>query len=176
MKTILNILLLILLVEMVAHGAETLHDEQLYKLDWGIMPPGDCWIGGGWSPYELPDTNMSFEEKRKLIEFENMQIAAASGRKFISRGISALVLGAMLVFFLKQYHLQWVGLIVCGFGIWSFAKGILEIKLAENWQVATGVAAVTILITIVAAMLWSSGIDLGKAKQKLTQKWKRISK
>lgn len=163
MKHILIIILLLSIVESaVCGGGNPEPDKRLYKLEWGIMPPGNCWIGGGWSEYEPERSGMSFEEKRKLIEFENMTQAAEKGREFISWGISALVLGTMLVFFLKQYQLQWIGIGVCGFGLWSFSKGILEIKIAENWQVVTGASAVAIVLAIVAAMLWPRGVDIGE--------------
>ena len=161
----LSIILLIIAVEMVAFGAQAIDpDKPLYQFDWGGPPPGHCTFFGGMSERQHPKPVISPEEKQLRIRLENIGQAAQRGRKMISRGLSAIVLGVMLTFFLKQFHLQSVGLCVSGYGIWQFAAGILEIKLAENWKVATGAAAVGIILIIAAVMLWPRGIDLNLTK------------
>lgn len=166
MKTmILNATILLILVGNVVSGAKAIDPrEPLYQTNI-LLPDCIAKTHPGLDVVDHPKQGVSVEDQEKLIKFENMNRAAERGRGMISMGLSAIVLGAMLVFFLKQYHLQWIGLGVCGFGVWRFSAGILEIKLAENWEVATGAAAVVVLIGIAAAMLWPRGIDLSKAKK-----------
>lgn len=169
MKNLITILLLFFGVRS-AVGADPVNpDAPIYQLDWGIMPPGNRWFGGAWSEREQL-TAKTPKERRLEIELENMAITAAKGRKLMSQGISALVLGVILLFFLKQYSLQGIGLGVAMYGIWRFASGLIEIKLAENWQIATGALFVGIIIVLAGAMLWTRGVNIGTLKALIKRK------
>ena len=63
----LLIIMLILTSSMFARELKPVdktHPE--YQLDWGIMPPGNCWFGGGWS--ERQDTRELSASDRAAIE------------------------------------------------------------------------------------------------------------
>lgn len=170
MKILITALLLLVGMSLAVCWAEQIDPSKpLYQMDYGIMPPGNMWFGGSWSTREhkRPET---LEEQQLRIKLDNMAIAASKGRRLMSHGISAIVLGTMLFFYLNQFHLQWIGLGVAGFGVWRFATGLIEIKIAENWQVVTGALFVGIIITITGAILWNSGVNLGKVWQWVKRK------
>lgn len=164
MKTLTTILLLF--VMSTVRGIDPVDPgEPVFQLDYGVMPPGNMWIGGKWS-----ERKIVIEKTEDQVKAENMAIAAANGRSLMSKGISAIVLGVMLTFFLKQYHLQWVGLGISGYGVWKFSSGLIEIKLAENWQIVTGALFVGIIIIITGAMLWNSGVDFKALLSRIKQR------
>lgn len=150
-------------------------DKPLYQLDWGIMPPGNMWIGGKLSERQIPKAKTATEQQLQA-KLDNIATMAAKGRKSISIGISALVLGIMVLLYLNNNPLQWIGAGITGFGIWRFASGIIEVKLAENWQVTTAALFVGLIVTITAVILWNSGADLGAILGRIKKRVKRSRK
>lgn len=133
--------------------------EKLYRSTLPGLPigPGKR-LGGTYTEAErvrLPDP-MTPDEMAAALEIEggrqqleDRRKTAADGRKKLFRWLPFVFVSIFVSFVLKSYGLQMVG--VGGF-IWSISQvlsGIIEIKLAENWAVATWVIVGAAVVLVV---------------------------
>lgn len=129
-------------------------------------------LGGIWSRYdkEPPLTPAQIkalaDAESYRIQLETQRKLAAKGQKYLSIGISLLLAGALATFILKSYSLQGIGIAIFIGGIYATSKGIIHIKLAENWKVYSTALLVLAVFGTAAIMLRKSGLQLWKKKIK----------
>jgi len=168
MRQLIIVLLLIPLLSVAGTHKKTDPEKPVYQLDWGIFPPGNCWLFGSWS--ERDHECECHEDWADRIKRENAQYAAKLGRNWLRFAAVLAFAGLVLVLCFHDISgLKHFGLGLLPSGAVAYGIGLWFMKTAEVWHWIGYAIALVVVIGLVA-LFWSKGLDVCYNKWKMKRK------
>lgn len=93
-------------------------DKDVYQMDWGVMPPGNMWLGGKWSPREMPQTELTPAQRAQI----EAQHTAAMYRKAAYYSWIIVFIACVASYMLKAREGIGIAIMAAGF---SFASSYM---------------------------------------------------
>lgn len=155
MRLITSLLLIIPLALMASDYPVAHPGDELYRKDKAGKVISWPHIGGVTrvrlpEPMTLDEMVDALDKEGIRIEMQNMQAMAQDGRDRLTFWLPVVFVSIALTLFLRSYGLQAVGIL--GF-VWASSyciSGIVEIKMAEKWNLSTTVIAGAAVLGVIA--------------------------